>query len=258
VPVEETLDSYTHELYANSAFVPDLEVTAEQLRSSSLQLRQLERDLVNRARYLDAKLAVAALKKCQAALKSREVSEKTQSSLAELTHRRDDLLDLIANEYCLWDEQLREQERKTVEGLERLKGEQEQELREFDESVPTELTPLFKRSSVVYLEMRVNEKNLALGRRFDDAEKMRRKADRLAVVEQKANVERMESCYEERRARMQKRHELTIKNFLANARARKKDLVAGRERAVEGHVARVRIIDKEMRRLQGGDEEESG
>jgi hypothetical protein len=256
--VEENLDEYTRELFSNPVTAGESEATVEQLRASVTQLRQLERELIDRSRYLDAKRAVSALGKCQLTLKMRQQSEKAQMSMNELTSKKKDLEELIEQEQMEWDERIREHEVRTKEALEKLKSEQEKELKEFDEEVPTDLTPMFKRCSVAYLEMRVNEKNLALSRRFDDAEKLKRKADKLAVAERKANVERQGVCFEERRVRLQKRHELTVKTFLANAKAKKKDLSAARERAVEGHVGRIKLIDKEIRRLQGGEEEEGG
>jgi hypothetical protein len=225
-------------------------ISTDQLSSSASQLRLLERELVNNSAYLDAKRAVEIFEKCQKEIKRRQKGVKIRASLDEMLQKREELLALVEEVRKSWDKVISDHDDTTHKRLEKLKKQQAEELSAFESEQPSDLRPLFKRSSVAYLQMRESEKRLALNRRFDEAYKMKKKADKLARVEQEENFEKMDLFYKDRRARLVEKQQITLRNYIEFAESKRRDFLVCKENQVIGHVARIKLIEREIQRIR--------
>ena len=98
----------------------------------------------------------------------------------------------------------------------KMRSNHEESLSKFDEDIPSELGPLFKRNSVTYLKMRSEEKNLALNRKFDEAIAKKAQADRLQRIEEEQNFEKMNDYYREKKLRLMEQQSKEVKSFVQN------------------------------------------
>jgi hypothetical protein len=244
------LDELTSSILANPDVASDPSIRAEQLRSSSHQLKLLEKELIDKSRYPAAKRAVDALLRCEAELRLKQRGERVLASLAELERQRAGLLELVDGVRRTWDDRISEHDRQVTDSLDRLRTQQAAELESFEAAIPSDLTPLFKRNSVTYLQLRCTEKNLALTRQFDQAQRVKVKADRLAAQEEQQNLERMDLYYQEKKARLQQRHQTMIHNFLSYCESRRSELTAARDGAIAGQLARIALIERQLERIR--------
>jgi hypothetical protein len=232
-------------------------ITTDELKTCSAQLKTFERDLIDKSLYLEAKKAADAYDRCIFALRNGQEKQKMKMSLNEMMCKRDKLLSLVSDTRADYLELLKAHDQRTAEHLEVLKSEQDRELSGFEAGIPADLTPNFKRYSVTYLAMRSKERNLALNRQFNKAQALKAKADTLEEQEREANFERMDLFYRDRKARMKERHEVAVQNFMEYNNSKRAEIELRRDRAINGHLARASLIEKQIQILTEANVEKS-
>jgi hypothetical protein len=246
---DSPLSDFSQSLLKSAKAASDSEVTVEQLRTSSYELKTLERMLVLRADYFEARKAAAAYDNCQSTLRSRLDNAKLKSSLTELVAKRDELVKLVEQTRADYEEMLKAHDDRTADLLHALLKQQKAEMDGFERAIPADLTPQFKRHSVTYWATRSKEKNLGKTRQFVQAHHLKTQADKLEQYERGACFQQMDGFYRDRKERMKQRHALMIENFWEYNDQRRRDIELKRDQLITGYVARAAGLDKRIQQL---------
>lgn len=232
----------------------EVEPTVEQLRSASTQLTLLERHLVENGKYLKAKKAQSVLDQVLLKLKKVHSSVSDKGDIDEMLYRRNELLNLVGTYSEKWDKRIEEHRKLTLTRLKQMDEDHKKELNKFDENVPTELEPIFKRNSSAYIKMRLDEKHYAYSKNYDEAHKIKQKADKLEKEEEEMNHEKMNKHYKDKRKKLIENYERSVANYKDNSKIRLAELKASKSRVVDPIIERVKRLEKQieyMRKKRG-------
>ena len=241
------LDEYTQKRLNNEEY--DKNVSVDQLKSSSNQLRLLERYCIDQCQYPQAKQAMITYKKILREITSKSNHLATKSNLDELLAKRNELLALVEFYRSEWNTTLKAYDETVEERENELQKQFEDELKYFIEEIPEGLPPLFQRNSKEYLEMRSKEKHLAITRQFDEAQKMKQKADALHIIEQEKNQESKDAYYRKKEKRLIKKQQATFNNFVELSDDKREQLQRKRNDQIEGALTRVKLINKQIEKI---------
>lgn len=243
---EPVMDELTQKLYDGEE-VKDEEITMDQLTESAKILRDMEKDLVEKSRYPEAKKAANAYDKAQADIKRRKNYNDAKTGIEELLAKRNELLALIENDSQEWKENLRLHDQMTQDRIQQMKDQFDEDIDTFNRSIPEGLGPYFKRNSVTYLQMRSNEKYLAFNRKFDEAENIKQKADVLEEEEKEENLRKMDKYYRDKKKRMIKQQKLSMENFISAQENRRREIIFQKNKDIQGKKDRVDLINKQIK-----------
>lgn len=228
---------------------PEEEPTIEQLKNSANILRIYEKDLIDKSEYLEAKKVAQAFQKTLAKIKKKSSSTEVKTGLESLIAKRNELMIIADDKKEEWDDIIAKYQSDTEAHVNNMKQQHQEKIKQFNSEIPSELTPLFKRNSVSYLTMRSNEKYLALNRHFDEAHKMKLKADEIEEIEREDNFSKMDEFYRKKREQLKQLQQLEIINYRSYADTRKNELIFQKEKSISGPLLRAEKIDKEIKRI---------
>jgi hypothetical protein len=235
--------------YAEAMFKqeqPEHEGTIDELRLASSQLREYQRESVVRGNYTDARAAWLGYKRVNRDLRSRTSFDKSKDQVNDMISKRNELFALVQSTNDEWDALIADHAAQTKQVLTEIDERHQGELAEFDQDIPDELPPLFRRNSVTYLELRSKERNLANTTHFCEARRLQAEADAMAKREREANFETLDMFYRRRRQRLQNHHETVFQSWGEYATRIQTHLIHQREKSVEGHRNRVDGLDKQI------------
>ncbi|OHS94581.1 hypothetical protein TRFO_39215 [Tritrichomonas foetus] len=228
---------------------PENEPTIEELKNSANILRQMEKDLIEKSQYPEAKKVANAYERVSMDIKMKSNFYETKSGLEELIAKRNELLALADSIKSDWNEKITEQQNNTIKHVNEMKAQHQEQIKQFDSEIPEELTPLFKRNSVTYLNLRSKEKYLAFNRHFDEAEGIKVQADKIEEMEREANFEKMFDYYRNKKEKLIQLQQLTISNYLNYSDSRKAEMETYRDKSIQGALNRAANIDKQIKRI---------
>jgi hypothetical protein len=127
-----------------------------------------------------------------------------------------------------------------------LDDQQNAELGAFDNSLPHELTPQFRKRSQALMEGRDKERALVVNERFAAAQKLKMSNDRAESREAENQFARMQADFERRRERLIARQDDQMKSLVDHAESRRKTLILNRNRLIHGYVRRMNLIDSQL------------
>lgn len=239
---EIVLDDFTKAILEKKPI--DTEPTIEQLQASSYQLRNLERDLVEKSNYYDAKKAAEAHDYIQAKLKRETEIKDGKATIEDLISKRNELMALVEHLNSHYQQLINDHEAEFSQRAAQMREEQQTEIEKFDEQTPSELQPEFRRYSVTLLKLRSEEKNLALNRKFDEAIAKKEKADKLQKQEEQQNIEKMNDYYNCKKERLMEKHNKVLKTFTQLNETRLNEILGQRKKKIEPLQARIEIYEK--------------
>jgi hypothetical protein len=225
---------------------PGEELTMEELKVASGQLRELQRQYVLRDDYQAAREACYALWRVNEQIKARSRFARTKDEVEQLICKRNELLALVKSSKEEWEELLEEQAAQTRERLAGLSDLQDEELEEFDRGVPRDLPPLWRRHSPVYYQMRSKHRHLAHNERWDEAIVLQKAADRLEGREEKQTHENLDVFWRNRRERLQERQDILFSGIVEHAVNGRNMIRNKRDREVRGQQHRIEILEREI------------
>lgn len=244
---EVVLDDFTQSLLSDKQ--PEEDPSIEQLRASAYQLRRLEQQKVNEQKYMEACKASEANEYVNRKMKETKHFNSSKEYIQDLITKRNELAALLEYISQKYDKDLEAQVQQNVEREQQIRESQAKEVEDFDASVPTELQPLFKRNSVTYWKLRSEEKNLALNKKFDEAQKKKEKADQLEQIEDQENYEKMSDFYKNKREKLLELHVKALNNFQQNADARLLKIHAEKAKALAPMQQRCQMIENLVEKL---------
>lgn len=244
---EVELDEYTQAVLNKNE--PEEDPTIEQLKATASQLRRLEQQKINEQKYAEASKASDANEYINRKMAHTQQFNSSKEYIQDLIAKRNELAALLEYIEKKYDKDLETQQQANDERLQQIVQQQQQELEEFDASVPTELQPLFKRNSVTYWKLRSEEKNLAINKKFDEAIKKKASADKLQKFEDQQNLEKMTDYYNNKRVKLLELHDKAISNFQLNADARIFRIKAEKKKAMVPMQTRCQMIERLVEKL---------
>jgi hypothetical protein len=224
----------------------DDETTIEQLKSSSAQLRDLQREQTRRGDYVAARSACFALRRVNQQLKAQTTFDSSKADVEQMICKRNELIGLVRSTTDAWNALVDGHAEETRARLDLLADTQDEELARFDRGVPTDLPPLMKRNSVAYHQMRSKQKYLAVTENFDEAIELQKRADALEARERQANFEKVELMYRGRRNRLQDHQDRLFSNTVEYAVLKGNEMKAQRDKAVRGQQNRIDGLEKQI------------
>ena len=236
------IDDYTQALLDGKE--PEEEPTIEQLRASAFQLRHLERDLVDKSDYRAAKNANKCFNYVTERLKKDSYFNDSRNSIQELISKRNELNALIQHIEADYDSKIDEHNEIMAEKARDMRRQHEEELEQFDENIPTELEPLFKRNSVTYFKMRSEERHLALNKKFDEALKKKKQADNLQMLEEQQAYEKQDDHYREKKMRLIEHQNRVVTHFSQYANGRLLEIKAAKAKTLAPMIHRVNNLNR--------------
>lgn len=239
---EIVIDDYTQSLIDKKPL--DIEPTIEQLQASSYQLRNLEKDLVDKSDYKEAKKAAEAHDYVAAKLKRETAIKDSKATIEDLISKRNELCALVEHLNLYYEDLIQQHQEEFSQKASAMREQQQSELDKFDEETPSELQPEFKRYSVTLLKMRSEEKNLALNRKFDEAIAKKAKADKLQKQEEQLNHEKMDDYYRLKKLRMMEKHNKVMETFTQFNESRINEILGQRKKQIEPLQARIESYEK--------------
>jgi hypothetical protein len=145
-----------------------------------------------------------------------------------------------------WDAAYSDFIRAAQEEAERMEEENRRELEYFDDNIPEGLAVEFRKSSPTLLAMRSAERRLALIDRIPAARKMQLRADRVEGTEAQDAYRRQATLIVKRREDLVAAQEARKMNFFRHIQSVRLVQVKARDKAVEGYLARLKRLDKEI------------
>lgn len=225
----------------------DAPISIEDLKKSANQLREYEREMINKGDYVQAKNASLTLEMVNKEIYRQQNFEKNRGTVEALVAKRNELQALLNSTTDEWDNIIDNHELNTISKLDQIANQQQEQLKTFDENIPEDLPPLFKRNSVAYLQMRSKEKQLARTRDFDEAIIMQKKANILEKQEEEANFENMDRYYRHKRKKLEERQKHAIGAYLDYASMRRHEILNSKEVAIRGTTNRIKRLDDQIR-----------
>ena len=222
------------------------ETTVDDLKLAANQLRAYEREMVNRGDYLSAKKASNAHKKANKIIFKTEDADARKNSVQYLISKRNELQVLLDSTREEWDDLIREQDSLSRKKLNDMIASQQDDRMNFEENIPSELPPLFKRKSVNYLNMRNREKQLALNKQFDAAMELQKKADILAITEKEENYQKLNKYYRRKRKLLIASQKRSISAYQDYSVTKRNEILSVKEKSLQGLTNRIKNLDKQI------------
>ena len=228
----------------------EIEVSEESIKEAGRQLKQLELELIDKAKYMQAKRAAQAYDQTESyfnRVKAVSTAISARESIKASISKKNELVAYIT----LLNENIKTQMYENYETykkkLKELEEQHELELAQFDENVPTELTKEFNHETQEYHELRVKQRKLALNRDFDGALRVKQQADNLQEIQTQGNLKKMKKFYKKKRKEIEQRHTLQIQCLTESYKQRENEIKQSRKREVDGAKARIAGIDSEIK-----------
>ena len=242
------IDDLTQMLLDGSISPEDSDVSIDNLKESSHQLRQLERDMVQRGEYLEAGRISDVRRKVNQVVYKRKTYEQDKAGIEELVSKRNELVALVEAARNDWNAIIENHDQASYAKRRQLEGRQQREEYDFQMNIPEDLTPEFKRYSVALLQMRSKEQNLAVNEQWQAAHAMKQKADRLEAEERDKNFAKMEKFYRRKKKRMRQRHEQELRVQSEYASMRRMEKVNARDSSLRGQENRIKSLERAIDR----------
>lgn len=227
---------------------PNKEATKEELKEAKVQLKNLELELIDKSDYMAAKKAAAAFDYMENYVNHYQDVAKLKESLESIISKRNELIAYITSIQESIQNQLQEQKAIADDRLKELENQQTIEIQEFDENVPTELTKEFRHQSKDYLELRVKQRSLAMKREFDEAQKLKEKADKIEESQIKGDIIKMKKFYKRKRKHLLRKHRVQIQCLMDDNLMRTKEIINSRQFEIDSTKARIASLDDELKR----------
>ncbi|OHT16958.1 hypothetical protein TRFO_41440 [Tritrichomonas foetus] len=125
----------------------------------------------------------------------------------------------------------------------------EQELNEFDQNAPEELTPQYRKRSVALLELRNKELALAKDKQFAAAQTLKNKNDQIENKEALRQFEKMQNDFLKKRERLISKQEEQIRVFMSHADSVRSNLLQSRANMLEGYLKRMNKLNNEIENM---------
>lgn len=228
--------------------VPDKEATKEELKTAKNQLKNLELELIDKADYMAAKQAASAFDYMENYISKHQDINKLKENLEGILSKRNELIAYISSIQESIRIQLEEQKAISEDRLRELESQQMIEIQEFDNNVPSELTREFKHQTKDYMELRNKQRSLAMKREFDEAQKLKEKADKLEQLQIKGDIKQMRKYYNRKRKLILNKHRIQIQCIIDDNTLREKEIINSRQFEIDATNARIMALDEEVKR----------
>ncbi|OHT06196.1 hypothetical protein TRFO_25811 [Tritrichomonas foetus] len=240
------LDELSQKLFNEEK--PDEETTIEELKKAAHQLREYEREMVNRGNYVDARSASNALARTNKLIYKQENFNANKGNIEQLVAKKNELQAILDATNNDWDDIVNNHDLDTQTKIDQINLKHQEELNTFDNNIPEDLPPLFKRNSVGYLKLRSKEKYLAITKDFNGAIMLQKQADIIQIEEEEHNFAKLDSYYRLKKKRLIAAQERNLKSFKEYSNMRRSEMLTCKEASVRGIINRINNLDKQIKR----------
>ncbi|OHT05941.1 hypothetical protein TRFO_26153 [Tritrichomonas foetus] len=223
------------------------EIPHEELKIAANQLKQLELELIDQTDYMEAKRAAAAFDYMEMYLGRQKSINQLKENLEGIISKKNELLAYVNSLNNDIEVQLDENKMNFDMKLKELEFQHTQEIQQFDNEVPTELTKEFRHETNDYLELRVKQRSLAMQRDFDAAQKIKEKADKIELSQIKGDLKKMKKYYKRKRNKILRKHRLQIQCLMDGFNLREREIRQSRKFEIDAANGRIAAIDAEVK-----------
>lgn len=210
------------------------------------KLRKERSYLIDQNKYVEAQVIHRSINILEEKMKELDQSNSSVTKLKHTVARHQEIEQIISRYLSEWENVYSDFVSTTDEELERMEAEYQEELQEFDSNIPTELIVELRKPSAALLDMRSKERRLALANRLISAHKLQLRADALEEEEARNAFKKQQEMIQKRRQRLIDDQKLRRQNYLDHAKATKHIMLKERNRAVEGYLKRLNLLDNEI------------
>ena len=189
--------------------------------------------------YLRAEKCSRLIKVISKAADVADFSSQAATTISELLEKKEDSQCIVDEINAKWDKTFEEFELVVQEKSKELLSKHTQQLDEFDASIPDTLPPQFQKHSPEYLLLRKKEKLLAKNQEFVEAQKLKKKADKLESDENMVQFMKHREDFQFRRNKLIEQQNKQFELFADWVNTKRHQMLNGREKEMEGPIKRL-------------------
>ena len=235
-PPDEEVDAAL-ELLIHGIPPEDFDVVT--LRCCIEHLNQLKDDAVANGNYLEADEYARIVKKASKAASSGSLSSVAAQKLTYYLQKQADAQERVDEINAAWDETFEEFEDDVDIRMKNITDQQNKELEDFDQNIPTELPPKYQKHSSEYVTLRRREQMLLKNQKFVAANVVKQKADKLQQAELTDQHAKLQDDIARERNAIIDRHTKQYEAFATWLNSRRNYLVRQRDKEISGPMNRL-------------------
>lgn len=252
-PVSVELDEDTKDALDDPSTLED---DIERLRIICMQLRRLMQAHAANNDYKNARKVKNVYEIAEKKLHHLEKTSGTQDAVQHMLWRHKEIQMLVQDFIDEWEQKYNDFLAASEERVREQQQKNEEELAAFDETAPEDVDHHFYKRSQELLDVRRQEKKLAMVHDFAGAQRLKVKGDAIEQRELEAAAKKTQKDFLRRRKILVAKQNEKVQGIINHVEAVRKTMVLNRNKSIYGYLKRMNLLDKDidaqvlMRRLK--------